>query len=87
MYSIGFSNTSIKDFDKLESSIYLRISDKIHGLEINPRPIGSIKLTDSDAYRIRIGNYRVIYSVNDKSCQVIIYRILHRKESYKKNIH
>jgi mRNA interferase RelE/StbE len=85
MYKLGFSNTAIKDLDKLEGRTYLRISDKINGLENNPRPTGSIKLTDIDAYRIRIGNYRVIYSVDDKSNNIVIYRILHRKEVYKKN--
>ncbi|MEI6091287.1 MAG: hypothetical protein WCR42_12605 [bacterium] len=53
MYNLGFSNTAIKDLDKLEGQTYLRISDKINGLENNPRPTGSIKLTDIDAYRIK----------------------------------
>ncbi|MBD2703108.1 type II toxin-antitoxin system RelE/ParE family toxin [Spirosoma sp. BT702] len=50
----------------------------------NPRPHNHIKLTNIEAYRIRVGNYRVIYEINDNVLTVTVVEIADRKQVYKK---
>jgi len=52
-------------------------------LKDEPRPIGVQKLSAQEGYRIRSGNYRILYEINDESETVFIFRIKHRKEAYK----
>jgi mRNA interferase RelE/StbE len=56
MYKILISNRAIKELQKIDNANYLKISDKILSLENVPRPIGSLKLTDDEGYRIRVGS-------------------------------
>ena len=56
--------------------------DAIAGLEENPRPAGYIKLKGRDAYRIRTGNYRIIYDIFDSELIVDIITLGHRKDIY-----
>jgi mRNA interferase RelE/StbE len=51
-------------------------------LEINPRPFGYIKLKGRDAYRIRVGNYRIIYEIEDKILKVTVIDSGNRKDIY-----
>jgi mRNA interferase RelE/StbE len=61
-----------------------RIVTAIRALAEEPRPTGSQKLTgETDRYRIRIGSYRIIYSIEDSDLIVLIVRIAHRKEVYR----
>jgi mRNA interferase RelE/StbE len=52
-------------------------------LEREPRPIGCIKLKDKNGYRIRIGDYRILYEIDDAVKEVSVYKIAHRKEAYR----
>jgi len=62
----------------------LRIVQRIHGLVEDPRPPGSEKLAGyDDRYRVRQGNYRVVYLIDDKKREVTVYRIGHRREVYR----
>lgn len=61
-----------------------RIVSRIRSLAENPRPSGSEKLSGlRDRYRIRVGDFRVIYSIEDKVQEVLIVRVAHRKEVYR----
>ena len=71
-----------KDLDEFRGKIFEQIKDKILSLSKNPRPPGCHKLIAEEGYRLRSGNYRIIYRVNDKEKIVYIYRIKHRKEAY-----
>jgi len=82
MYDVIVSNVAKKQLDKMDFIAVKRITSKLLQLENNPRPSGYIKLKGKNGYRIRIGDYRVLYEINDKSKEVIIYKIAHRKESY-----
>jgi mRNA interferase RelE/StbE len=84
MYKLGISNKALKQIEKIEDSVYYRIGDKIDSLEINPRPNGSIKLTDIEGYRIRVGAFRILYNINESNKEVIVYNIDKRKDIYKK---
>ena len=82
-YKILLQPSAIKDLDKLPNKEAEKISFRIFQLQDNPRPVGIQKLNNEEGYRIRSGNYRVLYEVNDKLKIVYIYRIKHRKEVYK----
>lgn len=68
-----------KQLDAVPDHDYIKISQKIQSLSENPRPFGSKKLSDK-VYRIRIGNYRVVYSIFDKDKVVVIDKVDRRKE-------
>ncbi len=82
-YQVVFEKTALKAIQKLDKSIQIAVINAIENLANNPRPNGYIKLTGRLAYRIRVGNYRVIYNINDKQVTVLILEIGHRKEIYK----
>jgi mRNA interferase RelE/StbE len=84
MYKLGISNIALKYLEKLDDSLYARISDKINSLETNPRPNGSIKLSDIEGYRIRVGNYRILYTINDEKKELVVFNVSHRRDVYKK---
>jgi mRNA interferase RelE/StbE len=52
-------------------------------LENEPRPTGCINLKDKNGYRIRIGNYRILYEIDDLGKVVSVFKIAHRKEAYR----
>ena len=81
-YFIVLSRKAQKQLDKLENPIAKPIIQAIGELARNPRPNGCIKLTDRDGYRIRVGNYRVIYDIFDDTLIVDIIEIGHRREIY-----
>jgi len=60
-----------------------RIAAAIDGLAINPRPTGSVKLAGRDDFRLRVGDYRIVYPVDDAEDLVIIARIAHRRDVYR----
>jgi len=71
-----------KDLDKLEAPVFAHILKKIRALSEDARPPGSLKLTDEDGYRIRTGDYRILYRIDDALKRIYIYRIKHRKDVY-----
>jgi len=84
MYQITFKKKAAKEMLKLPSSMLPKIVKSIDNLSKNPRPEGSKKLrgSDEDLWRIRIGNYRVIYSIKDSIRIVNIRKVGHRKDIY-----
>lgn len=71
-----------KDLDRLEGLVFERILKKIRALSKDARPPGSLKLTGEEGYRIRAGEYRILYRVDDSSRRIYIYRVKHRKDVY-----
>lgn len=82
-YKIYIKPSAIKDLDSLPNKEVLKISARLKQLEDEPRPIGVQKLSDEKGYRIRSGDYRILYEIKDESATVFIYRIKHRKDVYK----
>ena len=79
-YKVIIPNRKVeKQLDAVPNPDYSRISQKIQSLSGTPRPFGSIKLSDK-VYRIRIGNYRFVYSIFDKEKTVVIDKVDRRKE-------
>ena len=82
-YNLEITPTAQRQFKKLSDILQEHITTKILHLEIQPRPVGVKKLQSFDYYRIRIGDYRVIYSIDDKAHAVKILDIGHRKDIYR----
>jgi len=82
VYEIFVLPTAQRDLDKLEGSAFARIIKKVRGLTGEPRPAGCLKLTGEEGYRLRVGDHRVLYRIDDQSKRVYLYRIKHRKDAY-----
>jgi mRNA interferase RelE/StbE len=72
-----------KELDGLEDKIAFRISQKIYQLENDPFELNSQKLGGGKGYRIRIGDYRVVYTVDKTEKTITIIRIRHRRDVYR----
>ena len=83
MYKIFLLSQAQRDLDAFRGKIFKQLENKISSIRKNPRPPGSIKLTAEEGYRLKSGNYRIVYRIEDKEKIVYIYRIKHRKEAYK----
>ncbi len=82
-YSISFSRSARKELESLPASLVPRIFSKIEALAASPRPAGCRKLKGSDIlWRIRIGDYRVIYSIVDQDLFIDIIAVRHRSQAY-----
>ena len=83
-YHVEFTTAAAKELRKLDPSIRRRILSGISELERDPRPAGCKKLAgETNAWRIRIGDYRVLYDVIDNILVVTVVRVAHRREVYK----
>ncbi|GHT60232.1 hypothetical protein AGMMS50239_08770 [Bacteroidia bacterium] len=84
MYNVVFKKSAEKDLSKINVVYYQSVVEHIEGLSENPRPFGCIKLSGFDnLYRIRVGVYRVIYSIEDDILIVEVIKIDHRSSIYK----
>jgi len=83
-YSVLVERYAQKQIMKLDKKMIPLIKTAIAGLADNPRPYGYKKLKGEDAYRIRVGDYRVIYEIDDNITMVTVVSVGHRKDLYKK---
>ena len=83
-YSISFARSARKELERLPAGIDERILTKIEGLRANPRPAASIKLHGQrNLWRMRVGDYRVVYSIDDFLKSVAVFVIRHRRDVYR----
>lgn len=83
MHEVRIGRSATKEFESLLDKTMARIAEKIEGLARQPRPIGSKKLRGADdLWRVRVGDYRIIYAVDDAESVVEIRVIRHRKDAY-----
>lgn len=82
-YTVELSNGAKQDLAVLPADLQTRIVKALRKLEANPRPSGIKKLKGEDAYRLRVGDYRVLYEVHDKRLLVLVVKIGHRREVYR----
>jgi mRNA interferase RelE/StbE len=81
-YEVILSKTAKKQLSKLPIKIAKRLIETIEKLSKEPRPHGYIKLTGVSLYRIRIGDYRVIYNIEDDILTIFVVEIGNRSEIY-----
>lgn len=83
-YTILLKPAAERERRKLHPDVKTKINQALLDLEINPRPTGAAKLTGgNDRWRIRIGDYRVIYTIEDHAHLITVLRIAHRREVYR----
>ena len=85
MYKVFILKSTLKQLSKLPKKESLWLTKEIYKLGENPRPSGHKKLKAStDKYRIRVGDYRAIYTIDDGVLVVEVITVAHRKQAYKK---
>jgi mRNA interferase RelE/StbE len=85
VYEIDFKPAALRELRKLARQItrsdWTRLEQAIDDLRTDPRPRGLVKLSGADFYRIRVGDYRVIYVINDEERSVTITKVARRTET------
>ena len=82
-YAVEFKASARKELERLPAKLVQRIFPKIEGLAAEPRPTGCKKLKGGDKeWRIRVSDYRVIYTIDDSKLLVTVTRIRNRSEVY-----
>jgi len=81
-YRVELKPSVRKELKELPGTVYDRVIACILSLAENPRPYGMKKLTGEDAYRVRVGDHRIIYEIHDDVLLVYVVRIRHRREAY-----
>ena len=82
-YKITIKKSAAKELQDIPGKDLQKIVKHIQSLALNPRPIGLQKLSARQQYRIRQGDYRIVYSIDDKELLVDIVKIGHRREIYR----
>jgi mRNA interferase RelE/StbE len=83
-YSIEFRPAAARDLRKLPRHEQRRVGARIDSLADNPRPAGVRQLAGSEKfYRIRVGDYRIIYEILDKVLRILVLKIGHRRDVYR----
>ncbi len=84
MFRIDYKKSAFEELKKLDQAVKERIGAAINALGSEPHPPGSRKMVGSGAlFRLRVGDYRVIYEVQEKVLTIFIIRIGHRKDIYR----
>lgn len=84
MYRIKIKPSAFKELKRLGPRIRARVKSSIEGLKDAPRPPGALKLTGKeDLYRIRVGDYRVLYGVEDEAKTVTVVAVRKREAAYR----
>ena len=82
-YSLFIKKSAERELRQIPKADLRRILTKIKNLGQNPRPLGSEKLSEQERYRIRQGDYRVVYTIDDTERRVDVVKIGHRREVYR----
>jgi mRNA interferase RelE/StbE len=82
-YDVKLKPSALKQLKKLDKKQAERIVVRIYQLAENPYPSASTPLVGTDAHRLRVGDYRIIYTVSDRELMVLVVRLGHRRDVYK----
>jgi len=84
LYQVKFLPSALRQFEALPEKIKVKITNRINSLISDPRPHGCVKLSGrGNTYRIRSGDYRILYQIRDKVLLVVIVGVGHRKRVYR----
>lgn len=84
-YHIEVTTAALRDLRALTPAILRRVDTRILALAEQPRPPGAEKLTDAgELYRVRVGEYRIVYAVDDRRQVVTVARVRHRRDVYRR---
>ena len=83
MYRVALSRAAQKQLDDLPDDIAARIISRLENLKNDPRPADVKKLKGREGWRIRVGDYRVIYTIHDADLLILVIRVAHRRDVYR----
>ncbi len=83
VYRVDLRPRAEKEIDALGAATRVRVLAVIAALATEPRPVGVLKLTAETAYRIRVGDYRIVFEIADDDQRVTITRVRHRRDVYR----
>jgi mRNA interferase RelE/StbE len=83
VYKVYFKHSADKDLKPIPDTDLKKILKRIESLAKNPRPMGCEKVVGQDKYRVRQGDYRILYTINDDALIVRIMKVGHRKDIYR----
>lgn len=83
-YRITLSRSAAKELDGLPAKIHDKIIEHLRQLEENPRLFGAEKLTGIEAFKLRVGNLRIIYKIDDSEKEIEVVMVEDRKQVYKR---
>lgn len=81
-YTVTLKPAVERQLKKLDSGVQQRLIAKMRSLAIDPRPPGCTKLKGAELYRVRVGDYRIIYEIQDNVLMVLVVKVGHRREVY-----
>lgn len=82
-YSVAIKRSAERELRKIPRQDLRRVVTRIQGLAREPRPPGCEKMTGEERYRVRQGDYRIVYAVDDEVRTVEVVKIGHRREVYR----
>lgn len=84
VYRLELSTRAMRDLKKLPEQVRQRLQPHIESLATDPRPPGVVKLEGTEnGYRIRIGDYRILYEIHDAVLRVAVVKVGHRRDVYR----
>ena len=84
-YAVNLAASAVKALKRIEPADRDRLRTALLALADNPRPQGTVKLRgEEDLYRVRVGQYRIVYTVDDTAVTVLIVKVGHRRDVYRK---
>jgi mRNA interferase RelE/StbE len=85
-YCITIASAAVRELKKLDARTRQTVADAISALANDPRPEGVRKLSGSkDSFRIRVGDHRVLYRIIDRDLVVLVVKVAHRRDVYRKS--
>ncbi len=84
LYNVLITKSAAKELEAIPEKDRRRIIERIRGLSSEPRPFGVEKLSGDDKYRIRQGNFRILYEILDRDLVVTVIRIGDRRDVYRR---
>lgn len=83
-YTVEFAPAAARDFRKLSEAVRVRLARYVDTLGHTPRPASAKKLKGTEnAWRLRVGDYRIIYEIHERRLLVMVVRVAHRREAYR----
>jgi mRNA interferase RelE/StbE len=83
-YHVTVLPAADKAIARLPKHVRRRIAERLASLAADPRPVGSVKLSGHESYRIRVGDYRIVYTIEDDRLIVLVIEVGHRREVYRR---
>ena len=83
-YSLEIKRSAVKELADLPAKDRGRIVSRVQGLAQNPRPPGAEKLSGQERYRLRQGDYRILYEIHEQVLRIVLVKIAHRRDVYRR---